>query len=283
MPQTLLSCSLVTSTLPVSQSSPSSADGHLTWVSVPAPGYTQQLSTGRVICHVGWENPGTLLHSFKTYPGFDYSPHSTAPAAAAKSLQSCPTLCDPIDGSPPGSSVPGILQARTLEWVDVSFSTPFHCWHPTGAIITSLLDFCDDLLNGSYHPARLQSVFNISLSNSSKMKSGDVSIQNLLWFPVSLNVKPKALKSFASAYRMWLPILPPKTPHTPVLLQHMNCIVFLKHIAQQKPSPFMVPLSSDSSLLPPVFCGFICLEEPTDMQNPSFKWVSRCDSSPQFL
>ena len=44
------------------------------------------------------------------------------PAAAAKLLQSCPTLCDPIDGSPPGSAVPGILQARTLEWVAISFS-----------------------------------------------------------------------------------------------------------------------------------------------------------------
>ena len=43
-------------------------------------------------------------------------------AAAAKSLQSCPTLCDPIDGSPPGSPIPGILQARTLEWVAISFS-----------------------------------------------------------------------------------------------------------------------------------------------------------------
>ena len=42
--------------------------------------------------------------------------------AAAKSLQSCPTLCNPIDGSPPGSPVPGILQARTLEWVAISFS-----------------------------------------------------------------------------------------------------------------------------------------------------------------
>ena len=42
--------------------------------------------------------------------------------AAAKSLQSCPTLCDPIDGSPPGSHVPGILQARTLKWIDISFS-----------------------------------------------------------------------------------------------------------------------------------------------------------------
>ena len=49
-------------------------------------------------------------------------PGSTAAAAAAMSLQSCPTLCDPIDGSPRGSSVPGILQARILEWVAISFS-----------------------------------------------------------------------------------------------------------------------------------------------------------------
>ena len=49
--------------------------------------------------------------------------HRTAAAAiAAKSLQSCPTLCDPIEGSPPGSPVPGILQARLLEWVAISFS-----------------------------------------------------------------------------------------------------------------------------------------------------------------
>ena len=45
-----------------------------------------------------------------------------AAAAVAKSIQSCPTLCDPIDGSPPGSPVPGILQARTLEWIAISFS-----------------------------------------------------------------------------------------------------------------------------------------------------------------
>ena len=47
---------------------------------------------------------------------------AAAAAAAAASLQSCPTLCDPIDGSPPGSLVPGILQARKLEWVAISFS-----------------------------------------------------------------------------------------------------------------------------------------------------------------
>ena len=47
---------------------------------------------------------------------------STAATAAAKSLQSCPTLCDPIDSSPPGSPIPGILQTRTLKWVAISFS-----------------------------------------------------------------------------------------------------------------------------------------------------------------
>ena len=48
--------------------------------------------------------------------------YAAAAAAAAKSLQSCPTLCNPIDGCPPGSPVPGILQARTLERVAISFS-----------------------------------------------------------------------------------------------------------------------------------------------------------------
>ena len=48
--------------------------------------------------------------------------HVPQPTAAAKSLQLCPTLCDPIDGSPPGSAIPGILQARRLEWVAISFS-----------------------------------------------------------------------------------------------------------------------------------------------------------------
>ena len=51
-----------------------------------------------------------------------YWDYAAAAAAAAKSLQSCPTLCDPTEGSPPGSPIPGILQARTLEWVAISFS-----------------------------------------------------------------------------------------------------------------------------------------------------------------
>ena len=48
--------------------------------------------------------------------------YTSAAAATANSLQLCPTLCDPIDGSPPGSPVPGILQARTLKWAAISFS-----------------------------------------------------------------------------------------------------------------------------------------------------------------
>ena len=67
-------------------------------------------------------NPGLLHYRQMLYClSYQGSPTQLYAAAAAKSLQSCPTLCDPIDGSPPGSPVPGILQA-TLEWVAVSFS-----------------------------------------------------------------------------------------------------------------------------------------------------------------
>ena len=66
----------------------------------------------------------SLLVSLATSPvSLRDTVSSAAAAAAAKSLQSCLTLCDPIDGSPPGSPVPGILQAKTLEWVAISFST----------------------------------------------------------------------------------------------------------------------------------------------------------------
>ena len=60
---------------------------------------------------------------WKVTPSAGMSQGFSCYAAAAKSLQSCPTLCDSIDGSPPGSPVPGILQARTLEWVAISFSS----------------------------------------------------------------------------------------------------------------------------------------------------------------
>ena len=66
--------------------------------------------------------PFPSAYSTSLYKLDPYQHHSAAAAAAAKSLQSCPTLCNPIDGSPPGSPIPWILQARTLEWVAISFS-----------------------------------------------------------------------------------------------------------------------------------------------------------------
>ena len=66
---------------------------------------------------------GTQLLYFPTLTSIHGKTIALTAAAAAKSLQSCPTLCDPIDGSPPGSPVPGILQARILEWVAISFSS----------------------------------------------------------------------------------------------------------------------------------------------------------------
>ena len=67
-------------------------------------------------------SPADCVHWNCSQGKSDIPLREVAAATAAKSLQSCPTLCDPIDGSPPGSAVPGILQARTLEWVAISFS-----------------------------------------------------------------------------------------------------------------------------------------------------------------
>ena len=69
----------------------------------------------------------SFRHDWATEPQIKFYWFIWFTAAAAKSLQSCPTLCDPIDSSPPGSSVPGILQARILEWVAISFSNA--CMH----------------------------------------------------------------------------------------------------------------------------------------------------------
>ena len=72
-----------------------------------------------------------------TWEAFKTPSAQLAAAAAAKSLQSCPTLCDPIDSSPPGSPVPGILQARTLEWVAVSFSNAWK-WKVKGKTLSHI-------------------------------------------------------------------------------------------------------------------------------------------------
>ena len=65
---------------------------------------------------------GSTLARMLSFFSLSISSKSECAAAAAKSLQLCPILCDPIDGSPPGSPIPGLLQARTLKWVAISFS-----------------------------------------------------------------------------------------------------------------------------------------------------------------
>ena len=84
----------------------------------PAPGAHSSSCPLSQWCH--------LTISSSVFPFFSwFQSFPASAAAAAKSIQSCPTLCDPLDGSLTGSAVPGILQARTLEWVAVSFSSPW--------------------------------------------------------------------------------------------------------------------------------------------------------------
>ena len=80
--------------------------------------------------------------------------HIHAAATAAKSLQSCPTLFDPIDGSPPGSSVPGIFQARVLEWVAIAFSMyifvfPSFCRHNYIIVHNVFVQFSHSVMSDS--------------------------------------------------------------------------------------------------------------------------------------
>ena len=109
-----------------------SQGGILEWVTISfVRGSSQLRDRTLVSCIAGrfftTEPPGKVYNMlFDTFTLIYYNMIAivalVSTLAAAKSLQSCPTLCDPIDGSPPGSPVPGILQTRTLEWVAISFS-----------------------------------------------------------------------------------------------------------------------------------------------------------------
>ena len=97
------------------------------------PSASWQRQRGPCLFHCGDEltkvEPETLPQRRSRVQEEDVN--ASVAAAAAKSLQSCPTLCDPIDGSPPGSPVPGILQARALEWAAISFSNEWkRKWSP---------------------------------------------------------------------------------------------------------------------------------------------------------
>lgn len=147
-------------------------------------------------------------------------------------------------------------------------SSHLHCWHPTGATVTSLLVVCDDLLTGRSvsTPAALQSLFNISQSTPFKPKSDDVSLFKLFQlFPISLNVKPKALKSLTRTCRMWSPILFPETLPSAVLFQHMSLTVLLKRI------PGRTPLSLWCH---PLLIAHFCLQFSVDV--PAWRNPKTC-------
>ena len=115
-------------------------------------------------------------------------PSSTPAAAAAKSLQSCPTLCDPIDGSPPGSSIPGILQARVLESPTPGAYLNSHpsCWWCHSTISSSVVPFSSCLqsfpASGSFPMSQFVASDGQSIGVSSSASVLPMNIQD--WFPL---------------------------------------------------------------------------------------------------
>ena len=112
------------------------------------------------------------------------STRSSAAAAAAKSLQSCPTLCDPIDSSPPGSPIPGILQARTLEWVAISFSSAWK-WKWSRSVVS------DSSQPHGLQPTRLLHPWDFP------GKSTGVGCHCLLWLSALGHIKPHEYLHFS--------------------------------------------------------------------------------------
>ena len=96
-----------------------------------------------------------MLQWLRLHAASTWGKSSIPAAAAAKSLQLCPTLCDPIDSSPPGSEVPGILQAKTLEWVAISFPNAWKWKVKESEVAQSYPTLCDpmdcSLLGSSIH------------------------------------------------------------------------------------------------------------------------------------
>ena len=103
----------------VSSETPPGRDPRATPAKLPSLRAAPQHWRQTLLFQMGSPNHPLKNNHRRHFPG---GPGANTSTAAAKSLQSCPTLCDPIDGSPPGSPVPAVLQARTLEWVAISFS-----------------------------------------------------------------------------------------------------------------------------------------------------------------
>ena len=116
---------------------------------------------------------------------------SVAAAAAPKSLQSCPTLCDAIDGSPPGSPVPGILQARTLEWVAISFSNSWK-WRVKGKSLSR------GRLLATPWTAAYQAPPSMGFSRQELLEWGAIAFSNI--YLAHCNLKCREMQCFVSLW-----------------------------------------------------------------------------------
>ena len=179
-----------------------------------------------------FSTPPTLIVLTPLFPK-DYANVSCtySAATAAKSLQSCPTLCDPMDGSPPGSPVPGILQARTLEWVAISFSNAgkwkvkvkslSHVW--------LLSDPMDYSLPGSSIPGILQARtlewVAISFSNAGKWKVKVKSLSRVWLLATPWTVAHQAPPSMGFSRQEYWSGVP--LPSPALILGCCNCSVYV--------------------------------------------------------
>ena len=111
--------------------------------------------------------------------------HTAAAAAAAKLLQSCPTLCDPIDGSPPGFPVPGILQARTLEWVAISFSNAWK-WKVKAKLLSPV--WLSDPMDCSLPGSSIHGIFQARV-----LKWGAIAFSDITYYSNSIHNLPNLI------------------------------------------------------------------------------------------
>ena len=133
---------------------------------------------------------------------FSYSLCPYSYAATAKSLQSCPTLCDPIDGSPSGSPVPGILQARTLEWVATSFSNAWK-WKVKGKLLSRVWLFAIPWTAAHHTPpsmgfSRQEYWSGVPLPSPTPMLMNSIILTDVGQFPSSKNfnsIEPQFFKA----------------------------------------------------------------------------------------
>ena len=147
-----------------------------------------------------------LVH--KVVMKLSYLTYIKSSAAAAKSLQLCPTLCNPRDGSPPGSPIPGILQPRTLEWVAISFSNAWK-WKVKVKLLS-----CVRLLvtpwTAAYQASSVHGIFKARV---------------LEWGAIDFSQK---------IVNAWARLIPPTPPHSPMIPFFCLPVLWDEHTAQQK-------------------------------------------------